>query len=118
MWPFGKKKTPGGPQRVGISTGGSTMIKYGGQEFGKPQFGVPGEETIEWARRREAVYDDFFGPAAEVSHEMLPFVPHIDVYQYKPGYKDRDFWTLVTSGVSDLPMTLPRKLSKDLRVSN
>ena len=113
MWPFGRKKPTGGPQRVGTSPGGSAMIRYGGHEFDKPQFGVLDEETVEWAKRREAVYEGFFGPCEQVFHEILPLVPHIDVYQFKPGYKDRDFWTLVTSGISDLPTSLPGSVSKD-----
>jgi hypothetical protein len=29
---------------------------------------------------REAVYERMFGEALEVSHELIPQIPHIDVY--------------------------------------
>ena len=114
MWPFGKDRIPTAPKIEATSPGGSVILRYGGQEFDKPQFGILNEETIEWAKRRESVYEDSFGPIGEVFHEVLPMVPHIDLYQFKPGYQGRDFWTLVTSGMSDLAMTLPRDVPESL----
>lgn len=114
MWPFGKKREENKPTPELTSPGGSVMLRYGGHEFDKPQFGVLGEESIEWAKRREAVYEEMFGTIGEVFHEVLPMIPHIDVYQFKPGYRGRDFWTLVTSGMSDLAMSLPSEVPKTL----
>jgi len=51
---------------------------------------------------REAVYCDLWGPAEKVAHEILPREPHIDVLVHPPRQDGRDFYTLVTSGMSDL----------------
>ena len=46
------------------------------------------------------------GKVSMVWHEILSDLVHIDVHQVAPT-EDRPFWTLVTSGMSDLPMTVP-----------
>jgi len=46
------------------------------------------------------------GPVAGVLHELVSDLVHIDVHQVPPT-DDRPFWTLVTSGMSDRPMTVP-----------
>jgi len=37
----------------------------------------------------------------------------VDVYQVPPGFHGRDFWTLVTSGLSDRAMALPEDLGRE-----
>ena len=46
------------------------------------------------------------GPIATVWHELVSDIVHIDVHQIAPT-PDRPCWTLVTSGMSDLPMSTP-----------
>ncbi len=46
------------------------------------------------------------GPVAGVLHELGSDLVHIDVHQVPPT-DNRPFWTLVTSGMSDRPMTVP-----------
>jgi hypothetical protein len=46
------------------------------------------------------------GPIATVWHELVSDVVHIDVHQVAPT-DERPFWTLITSGMSDLAMTTP-----------
>jgi hypothetical protein len=46
------------------------------------------------------------GEISMVFHEMIADIVHIDIHQVPPG-KDRPYWTLVTSGMSDLPMKTP-----------
>jgi predicted Zn finger-like uncharacterized protein len=46
------------------------------------------------------------GPVAGVFHELVSDLVHIDVHMVGPS-DDRPFHTLVTSGMSDLPMTVP-----------
>lgn len=58
-------------------------------------------------RRREQAYGRFFGGEFTVSHELLPREPHIDVYMFGPVEGEREFDTLVTGGMSDLPMNVP-----------
>lgn len=56
---------------------------------------------------REAHYTRFFGPLTQpVNHSTDVQPVHIDVYQFEPN-ADRDFWTLVTGGMSDARMPLP-----------
>jgi hypothetical protein len=41
-----------------------------------------------------------------VFHELISDLVHIDVHEIKPT-PERNFWTLVTTGMSDRPMTVP-----------
>lgn len=53
------------------------------------------------------------GPVEMVFHEIISDLVHIDIHWVKPT-KDRPFHTLVTSGMSDLPMVVPDEV-KDLQ---
>jgi hypothetical protein len=66
--------------------------------------GVSGSKFTE---QREAVYQELWGEAESVSHELLPLEPHIDVFLYREEFEERTFFRLVTAGMSDLPMQLP-----------
>lgn len=46
------------------------------------------------------------GPIDMVWHEIVSDLVHIDVYQVAPR-EERPYWTLITSGMSDLPMKAP-----------
>lgn len=46
------------------------------------------------------------GKVAFVFHELLSNLVHIDVHMVPPG-PGRDYYTLITSGMSDRPMTAP-----------
>ncbi len=46
------------------------------------------------------------GPVKAVFHEIISDLVHIDVHMVEPT-KERPFHTLVTSGMSDLPMSAP-----------
>jgi hypothetical protein len=63
---------------------------------------------------REDVYETLFGKCDFVYHEMLPLVPHIDVYRFPPS-GSRAFHTFVTSGMSDLSMNSPAELGGSVR---
>jgi hypothetical protein len=54
---------------------------------------------------REELYAKYFGNDFEVSHELMPEDPHIDVYTFKPTPK-RNFYTIITGGMSDYPMPI------------
>jgi hypothetical protein len=57
---------------------------------------------------REKAYADFFGKKAKIRRDPDPNGPAIDVYVFEPGEdgrgQKRDFYTLVTGGLSDVPM--------------
>jgi hypothetical protein len=64
----------------------------------------------DFSQERERVYDSLFGKCETVNHEIVPLIPHIDVYIHKPGFNKRPFYTLVTGGMSDLPMKVPAEV--------
>jgi hypothetical protein len=96
---FKKKKAPDG----------TNIVRHDTVET---QLGVT-KATEGFARAREAVYERLFGKPLSVSHELLPLIPHIDVYTFKRIQGDREIYSLVTGGMSDLEMTLPRGADKD-----
>ena len=63
---------------------------------------------------REAAYERIFGEPLSVSHEVLPLVPHIDVYTFKRSQGEKEVYSLVTGGMSDLEMKLPPRADKDV----
>lgn len=62
----------------------------------------------------EAHLQKFLGANAMVWHEIVSDLVHIDVYKFSPT-PDRPFYTLVTLGMSDLPMTVPTGLENMAR---
>jgi len=103
-----------GPRVRGTSPGGSSLITYGGGEFTKPQLGFSEEDLSDLVARRETVYEEVFGKSDTVFHELMPLVPHVDVYRFPPAGQ-RNFTTYVSSGMSDLPQSSPAELGKDVR---
>ena len=99
LW-FKKKKAPDGTNIIG-------------HENFETQLGVT-PKAAEFRQLRQAVYEKLFGAALSVSHEVLPIVPHIDVYTFKRSQGDREVYSLVTGGMSDLEMALPRRAEKDV----
>lgn len=71
------------------------------------------EPSVGVMELREAIYESLFGECALVSHETTAATPHIDVYIYPPGHDSRDFYTLVTGGMSDAPMRLPQGIGQE-----
>lgn len=99
------------PENVGRSKGGSRMIQYGGRDA-KPEIGFLEESTLANTAARERIYAELFGESDTVLHELLPLIPHIDVYRFPPNNK-RDYFTFVTGGMSDLPMNAPPRVGTD-----
>src|SRR5206468_11839245 len=97
---FGKEKSPDG----------TNIIRHNAVER---KFGFTEKSTAGFAQKREAAYEKLFGKALRVSHEVLPQVPHIDVYIFQRSRGDQIEYSLVTGGMSDLKMTLPRR-AKDV----
>lgn len=66
---------------------------------------APGQRP-EVADAIEAHIAEFFGPVAFVWHELVSHLVGVHVYVVDPT-EERPFHTLVTSGMSDRPMTVP-----------
>lgn len=72
------------------------------------------ESTIANTEEHERIFAELFGESDAVLHELLPLMPHIDVYRFSPDGK-REFFSFVTGGMSDLPMNAPAELGADYR---
>ncbi len=63
--------------------------------------------TRKHIENREKYYEQRFGPMLDlVAHSTDKQPVHVDIYAVKPN-PECAYWTLVTSGMSDLPMTIP-----------
>ena len=90
------------PEGVEVSKGGSVVYRYEERKR-KFEFALGEEQTI------EAISDHItrhIGPVATVWHELLSDLVHIDVHVVNPT-ESRPFYTVITSGMSDRPMTTP-----------
>lgn len=72
------------------------------------------------ASARVSAFQNLFGPAAEVvadprAASARAGAPRVDVAIHRPGHGDRDFYTLVTHGMSDRPMNSPPELGPEVR---
>ncbi len=82
------------------SPGGSTVVRHGAT---KNRQAPAAEEHVE---QISAHIEAHLGPVAHVLHEIVSDLVHIDVHVVLPT-GDQPFVRLVTSGMSDLPMTTP-----------
>lgn len=102
------------PEVIGKSRGGSRLIKYGDGDASKPAIGFLEQSTLANTEERERIYSELFGKYDTVLHELVPLIPHIDVYRFPPS-GERNFFTFVTGGMSDLAMNAPLELGAEYR---
>jgi hypothetical protein len=96
-----------------ITSGGSTIKKYT-QTDNSAQLGFSNVPS-EWQQLRDSHYRKWFGDSenARVWHEVVPVIPHIDIHVFPPSTKlGRNYFTLITSGMSDEKMNLPKGVDK------
>lgn len=69
----------------------------------------------DWLNKREKHYRKFLGKTSgKVFHDTTLTSPHIDIYEVPPDPKTgRDFYTLITSGMSNLLQTLPKTVTPE-----
>jgi predicted Zn finger-like uncharacterized protein len=60
----------------------------------------------ESSEKIEAHIEQHIGTIDSVFHELVSDLVHIDIHQVAPT-EQKPYWTLITSGMSDLPMTTP-----------
>lgn len=88
------------------SESGSPIYRY--QESDRNDFQVPsGEGNLEEISNH---IEKYVGQIDMVFHELISDQVHIDLHWIKPT-EERPFHTLVTSGMSDRPMTTPDEMS-------
>jgi hypothetical protein len=107
---FGKKKSQ--PE---TSPGGSVIHRYEAAAWSPTQIGLADESTAKFAEARKEVYRRFFGEVRDVFDEALPLIPRVDVHTYYRRGPDGDICTLVTSGMSDLEMSVPARIKAPRR---
>lgn len=66
------------------------------------------KENLEFAEAIERHIAQHFGPVTHVWHEFASDLVHVDVHVVPPS-EERPWFTLVTSGMSSRPMTVPAK---------
>jgi hypothetical protein len=54
--------------------------------------------------------DKYFGDIKNIFHEIIPVKIHVDIYISEPT-NDRNYYSIITSGMSTLPMKAPGNLS-------
>ncbi len=77
-----KSTTKRGTKKIpvpAVTPGGSIVYEVG--KLKKPKVGVL---STSYAEEREAIYEELWGEASSVSHELLPQIPHVDVYTSPP----------------------------------
>jgi len=98
---FDRKKAPDG----------TNIIRH---ETVKRKIGFTEKPETKFQQVREAVYERMFGEALKVSHELIPQIPHIDVYIFQRSQGGQAVYSLVTGGMRDQRMTLPRRATDDV----
>ncbi|NQX63969.1 suppressor of fused domain protein [Paenibacillus qinlingensis] len=84
------------------SSGGSTIYRH--QATDRPYTFAKGDETSFELISQHV--EKYIGPIQSVFHEIVSDLVHIDILYVAPT-KERNYITLVTSGMSNLPMTVP-----------
>ncbi|RSK46326.1 suppressor of fused domain protein [Hymenobacter perfusus] len=85
------------------SSSGAPIYRYENVEPEPFSLASGDDQSIEAISRH---IEQHIGPVTGVFHELISDKVHLDVHIVAPT-KDFPFYTLVTSGMSDLPMTVP-----------
>ena len=93
---------PGPPLSDELTEAGQPILRHGARER-EFQLAIGDEDSIE---RISAHIEEHIGPVAVVFHELISDLVHVDIHMVAPT-AERPYHTLITSGMSDLPMTTP-----------
>ena len=101
---FGKKR--------GVTPGGSPIYRHNNVQNKGIQ--APEQEGV-YAEEIEKHFEALFpGRESRVLHEIISDIVHIDVHVMWPT-EEQDFFVLYTTGMSDLPMTIPDEVKPEHR---
>jgi hypothetical protein len=84
-----------------VSPGGSRILRYE-----EPQRDWQAAAPSANGEQIERHFATHFGEPSTVFHELVSDLVHLDVHIIRPR-PERNWWTLFTTGMSDLPMTVP-----------
>lgn len=101
-----------------ITKGGSHICRYENHEPNAPQVACGDDNLIEEISNH---IEKYLGPISTVVHEIISGQVHIDIH-IVPPIKERNFYTLVTSGMSEKPMVIntseePVEIYSELMIS-
>lgn len=96
------------PQPDERTEGGQPIYRHEERDDAEFQMAIGDSENIELISNH---IEQYIGPVENVFHEMISDLVHIDVHIVEPA-EDDGCYTLVTSGMSDLPMTVPDGLEE------
>ncbi len=106
LFDFLKKK-----KKAEVSPGGSTVYRYDDPDDSKLH--LPETERV-YAPEIEAHFNALFpGRETGVLHEIMSDFVHVDVHVMRPT-AEQPFYVVYTTGMSDLPMTLPPHVKEDI----
>jgi hypothetical protein len=91
------------------SPAGDPIYRYEGVAPAPFELASGDEDTV---AAISAHIERHLGPIAGVFHELISDQVHLDVYVVNPS-ADFPFYTLITSGMSDRPMTVPPEANPD-----
>ena len=86
------------------SKGGSQIHRYSPEQFRETCDDL-GESSLE---EIDAHISEYVGPPTTVLHEIISPTVHVDIHVVEPTVES-NFYTLITSGMSDKPMNSPFK---------
>ena len=91
-------------KKTDVTKGGSTLYNYSvsDERIGAKDMGG-GESKMEAIT---AHIEKYLGPIDYVYHELISPLVHLDIHVINPK-PERDFYTLITTGMSDKPMNVP-----------
>lgn len=102
-------KQQNGPKTEEYSPGGSPIYRY--EDHQDAGFQPPLESGV-YAKEVEAYFEERFpNRGSFVIHEIISDLVHIDIHIMQPNDNKDGFYVVYTTGMSDLPMTLPDGLS-------
>ncbi|GAV14891.1 suppressor of fused domain protein [Paenibacillaceae sp. P-4] len=104
------KKVFGGKNDGEKANDGTTIYTYGESANDGYEPPAPMEYTEEIVAHFEEVFP---GRNSSVFHELISDVVHIDVNIMEPT-EEEPFWVLYTTGMSDLPMTIPDEIRAEM----
>lgn len=105
------KKVFGGKNNGEKANDGTTIYTYG-ESANDDGYEPPA--PMEYVEEIVAHFEEVFpGRNSGVFHELISDVIHIDVNIMEPT-EEEPFWVLYTTGMSDLPMTIPDEIRSEM----
>lgn len=104
----GPRKAAARPETEEYTPGGSAVYRY--QPLEDQGFRPPEDVCVSMEAIEKHMDGVFPKRGSFVYHEIVSDLVHIDIHILRPAGKD-DFYVVYTTGMSDLPMSLPEEIA-------